>query len=117
MTKSSGQDPRKTDVKVSLIGGHRLEGATLHERTVTASLIGGADIDLTDIDIPDGAELRITKVSLIGGVKLKVARDVRVEVHGLRLGAVDDDGPSEPSGPTVRIDAWGLLGGVTVRRA
>ncbi|MFJ3718063.1 hypothetical protein [Streptomyces sp. NPDC090057] len=117
MTKNSAGEPRKTDVRVSLIGGHRMAGATLHERTVAASLIGGADIDLTDVDIPDGAELRITKVSLIGGVSLKVARDVRVEVHGLRLGGVQDEGPSEPGGPTVRIDAWGLLGGVTVRRA
>ncbi|MFC9283144.1 hypothetical protein [Streptomyces collinus] len=117
MTKSDGGTPRKTDVKVSLMGGHRLDGATLHERTVTASLIGGADVDLTDIDIPDGAELRITKLSLIGGVKLRVRRDVRVEVHGLRLGGVNDGGPSEPGGPTVRIDAWGLLGGVTVHRA
>lgn len=116
MTKSDSEKPRKTDVKVSLIGGHRLEGATLHERTVTASLIGGADVDLTDIDVPDGAELRITKLSLIGGVSLKVRRDVRVEVHGLRLGGVKDDGPSRSGGPTVRIDAWGLIGGVTVVR-
>ncbi|MFG2265747.1 hypothetical protein [Streptomyces sp. NPDC048720] len=57
------------------------------------------------------------RVSLIGGVSLRVARDVRGQVHGLRLGGVQDEGPSEPGGPTVRIDAWGLLGGVTVRRA
>ncbi|MFE1921291.1 hypothetical protein ACFW91_01815 [Streptomyces asoensis] len=117
MTKSTGKNPRKTDVRVSLIGGHRVEGATLHERTVTASLIGGADIDLTDVDIPDGAELRITKLSLIGGVSLKVRADVRGEVHGLRLGGVRDEGPSEPGGPTVRVDAWGLVGGVSVQRA
>ncbi|MFE7857199.1 hypothetical protein ACIRP3_40415 [Streptomyces sp. NPDC101209] len=117
MTKTSGEDPKKTDIKVSLIGGHRLTGETLHERTLTASLIGGADIDLTDVDIPDGAELRITKLSLIGGVRLTVRPDVRVEVHGIRLGGVKDDGPSEPGGPTVRVDAWGLLGGVSVRRA
>ncbi|MGI5456919.1 hypothetical protein ACQEWB_27895 [Streptomyces sp. CA-249302] len=119
MTKTGGadpEDPKKTDIKVSVIGGHRLEGATLHERTLTASLIGGADIDLTDVDIPDGAELRITKLSLIGGVSLRVRPDVRVEVHGIRLGGVRDEGPSEPGGPTVRIDAWGLVGGVNVRR-
>ncbi|WP_329336109.1 hypothetical protein OG866_18645 [Streptomyces sp. NBC_00663] len=117
MTKSNGeQQPRKTDIKVSLIGGHRLQGATLHERTLTASLIGGADIDLTDVDIPDGAELRITKLSLIGGVSLRVRPEVRVEVHGIRLGGVRDDGPAAPGGPTVRIDAWGLIGGVNVRR-
>lgn len=74
---------------------------------MTAPLTGGADVDLTDIGIPDGAELRITKPSLIGGVKLRVRHDIRVEVHGLRLGGVNDHGPSEPGGPTVRIDAWG----------
>ncbi|MFG2790583.1 hypothetical protein [Streptomyces sp. NPDC048419] len=117
MTKTSGADDQhKTDVKVSLIGGHRLQGETLHERTLTVSLVGGADIDLTDIDIPDGAEVRITKLSLIGGVSLRVRPDVRVEVHGIRLGGVKDDGPAEPGGPTVRIDVWGLLGGVSVSR-
>ena len=117
MTKTSGeQRPSRTDIKVSLIGGHRLDGATLHERTLTASLIGGADIDLTDVDIPDGAELRITKLSLIGGVSLRVVPDVRVEVRGIRLGGVRDEGPSVAGGPIVRIDAWGLIGGVNVRR-
>lgn len=102
MTKSGAAHPQKTDIKVSLLGGHRLGGETLHERTLTAS--------------PDGAELRITKLSLVGGVSLRVRPDVRVEVHGIRLGGVKDDGPAEPGGPTVRIDAWGLLCGVTVRR-
>ncbi|MEV5609091.1 hypothetical protein [Streptomyces sp. NPDC052225] len=114
--KADGNGPQKTDIKVSLIGGHRLKGETLHQRTLTASLIGGADVDLSDIEIPDGAELRITKLSLLGGVSLKVRPDVRVEVHGIRLGGVNDAGPSKPGGPTVRIDAWGLIGGVTVKR-
>ena len=116
MTKTGGTDPKRTDVKVSLIGGHRIGGATLHERTLTASLIGGASIDLTDVEIPDGAELRITKLSLIGGVSLKVRGDVVVEVRGIRLGGVRDEGPTKAGGPTVRIDAWGLLGGVSVTR-
>ncbi|MEV6020462.1 hypothetical protein [Streptomyces sp. NPDC051997] len=116
MTKTGGNEQQKTDVKVSLIGGHRLKGETLHERTLTVSLVGGADIDLTGIEIPDGAELRITKLSLIGGVSLKVRPDVVVKVHGIRLGGVSDAGPTEPGGPTVRIDAWGLLGGVAVTR-
>ncbi|MEV7129176.1 hypothetical protein [Streptomyces sp. NPDC093260] len=115
MTKGGGQNPQRTDVKVSLIGGHRLEGTTttLLERTVTASLIG-ADVGLTDIDIPGGTELRITKPTFVGRGSLMVRRDVRGEVHGVRLGGVKDDGPSEAGGPTVRIDSWSLLDGVTV---
>ncbi|WP_330300442.1 hypothetical protein [Streptomyces sp. NBC_00503] len=116
MTKSDGNDEQKTDVRVSIMGGHRLEGKTLHERTVTASLIGGAHIDLTDVDLPDGAEVKITKLSLIGGVTLKVRPDVTVKVGGISLGGVTDAGPASPGGPTVRVDAWGLLGGVRVER-
>ncbi|MFC6595155.1 hypothetical protein [Kitasatospora paranensis] len=117
MTNSEKRDDRKTDVRVSVIGGTRLAGAEIHSRTLTASLIGGVDVDLTDVEIPDGAELRITKLSLIGGVRLRVRPDVRVVVGGIRLGGVSDDGPSTAGGPTVRVDAWGLLGGVSVVRS
>ncbi|MFI8458101.1 hypothetical protein [Kitasatospora sp. NPDC085464] len=116
MTNSGTPDSDKTDVRISIFGGNRLAGHEIHSRTVTASLIGGADIDLTDVDIPDGAELRITKLSLIGGVKLRVRPEVRVMVGGIRLGGVSDDGPSRPGGPTVHVAAWGLLGGVSVLR-
>jgi len=117
MTNSGKQNNDKTDLHISIIGGTRLEGAEVHSRTLTASLIGGADIDLTDVEIPDGAELKITKLSLIGGVKLRVRPNVRVVVGGIRLGGVSDDGPSEPGGPTVHVDAWGLVGGVSVHRS
>ncbi|MFC5885229.1 hypothetical protein RMN57_04265 [Kitasatospora sp. CM 4170] len=117
MTKETDLDRERTDVRVSIIGGHKLDGKTLHERTVTASLIGGATIDLTDLDLPDGAELKITKLSLIGGVSITVRPNVRVVVGGVRLGGVSDDGPTVAGGPTVRVDAWGLLGGVRVNRA
>ncbi|MDJ0344074.1 hypothetical protein QMK19_02700 [Streptomyces sp. H10-C2] len=70
---------------------------------------------LTELDIPDGAELRITRLSLVGGVTLRVRPDVQV-VSGIRLGGVSDDGPSEPGGPTVRVNVYGLLGGVSVHR-
>ncbi|MFJ8991225.1 hypothetical protein ACIRQH_12695 [Streptomyces sp. NPDC102279] len=106
MTKTGGSKLQKTDVKVSLIGGHRLKGETLHERTLTASLIGGADIDLRDIDIPDGAELRVTKLSLIGGVSLTVRPDVVVRVYGIRLGGCEGRRPERagrPDGPYRRL--------------
>ncbi|MGQ4385860.1 hypothetical protein [Streptomyces sp. SAS_270] len=88
MAKTSGNATDRTDVHLSLIGGTRLEGKAVHERTLTVSLIGGADIDLADVAVPDGSELRLTKLSLIGGAKLRVRPDVRVVVTGVRLGGV-----------------------------
>ncbi|RKE23355.1 hypothetical protein [Streptomyces sp. TLI_171] len=112
----NAEDSERTDVRISLIGGTRLEGQEIHSRTLTASLVGGADIDLTDVEIPDGAELRITKLSLVGGVHLRVRPEVKVVVTGIRLGGVSDDGPTVPNGPTVHVAAWGLVGGVRVDR-
>ena len=115
MTKNEGHE-QKRDIRVGLVGGHRLGGAAISERTVTASLVGGADIDLTETELPGGAELRITELSLVGGLTLTVRPNVRVTVGGIRLGGVSDDGPGEPGGPTVRVSAWGLVGGVRVER-
>lgn len=52
----------------------------------------------------------------LGEPHAPVRPDVAVKVHGIRLGGVRDDGPGEPGGPTVRVDARGLLDGVTVTR-
>ncbi|GAA3010682.1 hypothetical protein GCM10020229_22890 [Kitasatospora albolonga] len=116
MTNTGKQDDGSTDVRISIIGGTRLSGEEVHARTLAASLIGGVDVDLTEVDLPETAELRITKLSLIGGVRLRVRPDVNVKVTGLRLGGVSDDGPDRLGGPTVHVNAWGLVGGVSVDR-
>ncbi|MER5863360.1 hypothetical protein [Kitasatospora sp. NPDC002040] len=113
----TNKQQHETDVHLSIVGGTRLTGTAVHRRTVTAALIGGLHVDLTDVELPLDDELRITKLSLMGGVHLKVRPDVRVRVSGLRLGGVSDEGPSTAGGPTVRVSAWGLLGGVHVERA
>jgi hypothetical protein len=88
---------------------------SMRRRTVAVSPIGGVDLDLTETEIPAGATL--VKVSLIGGVKLTVPADLDVQVKGFRLfgGRNIEDG--EPGGPVLRVYAYGILGGVKVRRS
>ena len=74
----------ETHWQVSPIGGMSWRGGTLEAKTVSVSLIGGADLDLRDTRLA-APEVTLTKVSLIGGVDLKVPRGVRVRVSGFSL--------------------------------
>lgn len=109
---------------VALLGGLRIGGRPrLGDRIVRLALIGGMDLDLTGAEFAAN-RLTIVKISLIGGLVVRVPTDARVEVHGFALGGrhVEDGRSRESSGevaapgPSIAIYAFGLLGGVKVRR-
>src|SRR3954454_23042221 len=102
------------DTTVALLGGVRQREGIGRRRT-HVTLIGGMDIDLRDPDLP-AEGVTIMKVSLVGGVDLKVSADVCVEVSGFTLvGGKDVERVAGASGPVVRVRAFGLFGGVKVR--
>jgi hypothetical protein len=77
------------------------------------------DLDLSQAELAS-ARLDITKVSLVGGVRLVVPADVRVVVGGfVLLGGNDIQGRADSSvgARVVRVRAFGLIGGVRVRVA
>jgi hypothetical protein len=115
--------PRRTSV--ALIGGYRAGGRLrLGDRLTRVAAIGGMDLDLAEATFA-APTLTIVKVSLIGGLKLRVPASARVEVHGLAIsGRTVESGPAgagadEPStgSPTIVVHSWGILGGTKVRRA
>jgi Cell wall-active antibiotics response 4TMS YvqF len=103
---------------IALLGGYRASGRLrLADRMTRVSLIGGVDLDLTEAEFEQN-RATIVKVSLIGGVDLRVPADARVEVHGLSIGGRDlPADPDGTGGPEIVIRAYGILGGVKVRRA
>jgi hypothetical protein len=121
MTNSSPASAEKTtSLHLALLGGLRRDGVwTPRRRTIAISPVGGADLDLTQAVLPKDGEITITKISLVGGVHLRVPADVNVVVEGFNLigGRPDDLGPHRPDAPTVRLFAYGLFGGVRVDRA
>lgn len=85
---------------------------------VTISPVGGADLDLTQATFA-GDRLTLTKISLVGGVKLTVPADIDVRDVGFMLigRRIIGPAPARPNGPTLRVRAYGIFGGVKVRRA
>jgi uncharacterized protein DUF1707 len=114
---ASAATAARTRWQVSPIGGMSWRGGTLDARTVSVSLIGGADLDLRETRLA-ASEVTLTKVSLIGGVDLKVPRGVRVRVSGFSLlggRSIQLDDPPGANAPTLHVRAFSLVGGVRVR--
>ncbi len=105
---------------LALLGGLHLSGRLrLPERIVRVSATGGADLDLTEAEFADEA-LTIVKLSLIGGVELRVPRGALVTVRSLAIGrrsVEEGEGESISPAPRIRVYSFGILGGVKVKRA
>jgi hypothetical protein len=104
---------------VALLGGLRIEGKPrLGDRLVRIAVIGGMDLDLAGAEFV-GGKLTIVKVSLIGGLSLRVPADARITVHGFAIGGRSVErgsGGDSPTGPQISIWSFGILGGTKVRR-
>lgn len=112
--------PGRPSWHISPIGGLRVSGPWRMERSViVVSLIGGADLDLSQAQLA-APEVTLTKVSLLGGVSIAVPPGIRVDASGFSLigGTSVDAGPQPgPGAPTVHIRAFSLLGGTRIYRA
>jgi hypothetical protein len=119
MTETSTGGSRSTRRHIALLGGFRYRGGERlpdHQQIFTA--VGGADLDLTTADLPP--VFTVTKWSLVGGVRVRVPFDAEVEVESVRLlgghGAVPPPTRGDRVPPRVRVQSYGVLGGVSVTR-
>jgi hypothetical protein len=110
---------RPTRWTVSILGGSQQTGRWRIERKTRAvSILGGSHLDLRKAEV-EGAEATITCFSCFGGIDVIVPEGVDVEVGGLTLIGgrhVDlSDAPRTPGTPLIRIRAYAVLGGISVR--
>jgi hypothetical protein len=114
---SQGSD---THWNISPIGGIRHRGHwRVPRHTVAIGVLGGVDVDLGEAELA-APEVMITKVSIIGGVSVRVPPGVRVEVSNFSiLGGrnVNLGGPLAPNAPVVHIRSFSIIGGVNVRES
>jgi class 3 adenylate cyclase len=83
------------------------------------AIMGGCDLDLRNCEI-EGPEAVITAFVFMGGIDIVVPEGVAVELEGfVFMGAKDArrvrNVPVIPGSPVIRVRAYGLMGGVSVR--
>ena len=117
---SGGSQGKDTHWNISPIGGIRHRGhwrVPLH--TVAIGVLGGVDVDLGEAELA-APEVMITKVSIIGGVSVRLPPGMRVEVSNFSiLGGrnINLGGPLARNAPVLRIRSFSILGGVSVRQS
>jgi hypothetical protein len=104
---------------VAVLGGSTRRGRfRLAAETRVLALLGGADLDLRQAQI-ESADSSLTAVAILGGVNIVVPEGVEVDVDGIAILGGKDYKPGRtgppPGAPRLRIRAFALLGGVEVK--
>jgi class 3 adenylate cyclase len=104
---------------VAIMSGSRRRGRwrpAPHTRAL--AIMGGCDLDLRQAEI-DGDEIVITAVAIMGAVDIIVPEGIEVDMSGVPIMGGKDlkiaDVPPTPGAPRVRVRAFPFMGGVTVR--
>ena len=106
---------------IGIMGGGTQRGRwRIAKRSNVINVMGGADLDLTDAVVAD-TEIEIRVFSLMGGSNIVVPDGVNVELTGLALMGGNDlelagPGPG-PGAPLVRVRAYSVMGGTDVKQA
>jgi hypothetical protein len=106
---------------IAIMSGANRKGVWTIPPTFTAvAVMGGVEIDLTDVRLED-AETTIQAFALMGGIEIYVPDDLPVQVNGTGfMGAFDNQVPEQaqarPGAPLVKITGLAVMGGVEVKR-
>ncbi|HEY1635372.1 MAG TPA: DUF1707 domain-containing protein [Acidimicrobiales bacterium] len=104
---------------VSIMSGSRRTGRWRPQpHTKAVAIMGGCELDLRQAEI-DGEEIVITAVAFMGGIDIVVPEGIEVDLSGIPFMGGKDlkvrDVPPTPGAPRVRVRAFPIMGGVTVR--
>ena len=88
------------------------------EHVAVVAVMGGCHLDLCKAEI-DVNELTITAVAVMGGIRIDVPEGIEVELTGLPIMGGKDlrlaDVALIPGAPVIRVRAFPIMGGVEVR--
>jgi hypothetical protein len=105
---------------VSIMGGNQRTGRwRVAERCNVVNFMGGAELDLHDVELSDQVTV-VNVYTLMGGFEIRVPDGVDVQIskfafmggHEVKLGSE----PPPPGAPLIRIRLWTMMGGGEVRR-
>lgn len=88
------------------------------DETNVLALMGGCEVDLRNAEI-DGPEVYIRAFAVMGGVEIIVPEGIEVDMGGFAFMGGNERRVADvrriPGSPTVRIKAFSLMGGVSVK--
>jgi class 3 adenylate cyclase len=104
---------------IGIMGGGKRRGRyRLRGTTNAVAFWGGCDLDLRHAEV-EGPEIVINAVSIMGGIDITVPEGIPVELSGIAIMGSKDlkgkDVPMLPGSPLVRVRAFALMGGVTIK--
>lgn len=104
---------------VAVMSGSRAKGRWRVGRSVTAvAVMGGCELDLRRAEM-DSDEVHVTAVAVMGGIEVIVPEGIEVELTGLPIMGGKHlkvaDVPVLPGSPVVVVRAFPIMGGVSVR--
>jgi class 3 adenylate cyclase len=110
---------RATRWTVGIMSGARQRGRyRLHGKTNAVAFWGGCELDLRSAEV-EGAEVEINAVAVMGGVDIVVPEGIAVELTGFAIFGGRNlrvkDVPVLAGSPVIRVRAFALMGGVTVK--
>jgi class 3 adenylate cyclase len=110
---------RATRWTVGIMSGARQRGRyRLHGKTNAVAFWGGCELDLRSAEV-EGSEIEINAVAVMGGIDIVVPEGIAVELTGFAIFGGRNlrvkDVPVLPGSPVVRVRAFALMGGVTVK--
>jgi hypothetical protein len=105
---------------ISIMGGTDRAGRWRLGRTcLSLNVMGGADLDLNDVELADDV-VELTVVSIMGGADIHVPEGLNVEVSDVAFMGGNDialgNPRPTPGGPTLRLKLVSIMGGTDVKR-
>lgn len=103
---------------IALMGGVERRGAWRPAAdTFVLALMGGADLDFREVQLPPGVT-EINVLAVMGGVDIVVPPDLAVEAAGIAImgGFAHRNPPAtpHPDAPLLKINGFALMGGVDI---
>jgi class 3 adenylate cyclase len=113
------QRRKVTGWTIAILSGSRRKGRWRPQaHTKAVAIMGGCELDLRQAEI-DGPEIVITAVAVMGGIDIIVPDGIEVDLSGVPIMGGKDlkvrDVAPTPGAPRVRVRAFPIMGGVTVR--
>ncbi len=104
---------------VAVFGGASRKGRWRPGRRLRATVVfGGIDIDMRNAEM-DAPEVEIRAIAVFGGIDIVVPEGVAVELSGFSFFGGKDakvaDVPVMPGSPVIKVRAFPIFGGVSVR--